>query len=112
MKKPLAGIINMSTNNILSIKRALEYVGFDTFIIDEYKNIEKFDLVVLPGVGAFKEAMKKLIDTNLIKSIEQALEKNKNFLGICLGMQLLFTKGSQMAALLSSFNCLRGAYNL
>ena len=58
MKKPLAGIINISTNNILSIKRALEYVGFDTFIIDEYKNIEKFDLVVLSGVGALKEAMK------------------------------------------------------
>ena len=95
MKKPLAGIINISTNNILSIKRALEYVGFDTFIIDEYKNIEKFDLVVLPGVGAFKEAMKKLIDTNLIKSIEQALEKNKNFLGICLGMQLLFEKSEE-----------------
>ena len=95
MKKPLAGIINISTNNILSIKRALEYVGFDTIIIDEYKNIEKFDLVVLPGVGAFKEAMKKLIDTNLIKSIEQALEKNKNFLGICLGMQLLFEKSEE-----------------
>jgi len=95
MKKPLAGIINISTNNILSIRRALEYVGFDTFIIDEYKNIEKFDLVVLPGVGAFKEAMKKLIDTNLIKSIEQALEKNKNFLGICLGMQLLFEKSEE-----------------
>ena len=95
MKKPLAGIINMSTNNILSIKRALEYVGFDTFIIDEYKNIEKFDLVVLPGVGSFKEAMKKLIDTNLIKSIEEALEKNKNFLGICLGMQLLFEESEE-----------------
>ena len=41
MKKLLAGIINISTNNILSNKRALEYIGFDTFIIDEYKNIEK-----------------------------------------------------------------------
>ena len=41
MKKLLAGIINISTNNILSNKRALEYVGFDTFIIVEYKNIEK-----------------------------------------------------------------------
>ena len=41
MKKLLAGIINISTNNILSNKRALEYVGFYTFIIDEYKNIEK-----------------------------------------------------------------------
>ena len=95
MKKPLAGIINISINNILSIKRALEYIGFSTFIIDEYKNVDKFDLVVLPGVGAYKEAMKKLIDTNLIKTIDQALQKNKNFLGICLGMQLLFNKSEE-----------------
>lgn len=95
MKKPLAGIVNISINNILSIKRALEYIGFDTLIISEYKNIEKFDLIVLPGVGAFKEAMQKLTETNLIKSIVQALEKNKNFLGICLGMQLLFEKSEE-----------------
>ena len=95
MKKPLVGIIDISTNNILSIKRALEYIGFDVIIINEQINVEKFDLLVLPGVGAYHEAMKKLIDTNLIKSIEQALEKNKNFLGICLGMQLLFEKSEE-----------------
>ncbi len=95
MKKPLAGIINISINNILSIKRALEYIGYNTLIINEYENIEKFDLIVLPGVGAFKEAMNKLIETNQLKSIEQALQKNKKFLGICLGMQLLFEKSEE-----------------
>ena len=69
MKKPLAGIINISINNILSIKRALEYIGFDVFIINEVENIEKFNLIVLPGVGAFCEGMKKLNDTKLIKII-------------------------------------------
>ena len=95
IKKPLAGIIDISINNILSIKRALEYVGLDVVVINEYRNVEEFDLIVLPGVGAFHEAMRKLKNTKLIKSIEQALEKDKNFLAICLGMQLLFEESEE-----------------
>ncbi len=95
MKKPLAGIINISINNILSIQRALEYVGFDTVVINEYKNVRNFDLVVLPGVGAFHEAMKILKDTKLLNTVEKALEKKKNFLGICLGLQLLFDESEE-----------------
>ena len=94
-KKPLVGIIDISINNILSIKRALEYIGFNVVIINEQINIEKFDLLVLPGVGAYHEAMKKLRDTKLILLIEQALSKDKNFLGICLGMQLLFEESEE-----------------
>ena len=95
MKKPLAGIINISINNILSIKRALEFVGFEVVIIDEQQNIEKFNLIILPGVGAFSEGMKKLNDTKLIKIIDKSLDQDKNFLGICLGMQLLFKESSE-----------------
>ena len=95
MKKPLAGIINISINNILSIKRALEFLGFEVLIIDEQQNIEKFNLIVLPGVGAFCEGMKKLNDTKLINIIDKSLDKDKNFLGICLGMQLLFKESSE-----------------
>jgi len=95
MKKLLAGIIDISIHNILSIKRALEYLGFDVVIINEQRNVEKFDLIVLPGVGAYHEAMKKLTDTKLLLTIEQALNKNKNFLGICLGMQLLFEESEE-----------------
>ena len=95
MKKPLVGIIDISTNNILSIKRALEYMDFDVIIINEQINVEKFDLLVLPGVGAYHEAMKKLRNTKLILLIEQALNKNKSFLGICLGMQLLFEESEE-----------------
>ena len=53
MKKPLAGIINISTNNILSIKRALEFIGFDTVLINEHVPIEKFDLIVLTWCRGF-----------------------------------------------------------
>ena len=75
--KPLVGIIDISINNILSIKRAFENIGSKVTIIDEQRNVEKFDIIVLPGVGAYHEAMKKLRDTKLILSIEQALNKNK-----------------------------------
>ena len=95
MKKKLAGIINISISNVLSIKRSLEYIGFNVVIVNEQINIEKFDLLVLPGVGAYHEAMKKLRDTKLILSIEQALNKKKFFLGICLGMQLLFEESEE-----------------
>ena len=95
MKKPLAGIINISTNNILSIKRALEFIGFETVLINENISVNKFDLMVLPGVGAFNEAMNTLIEKNLLNTINQTLNKNKRFLGICLGMQLLFQESNE-----------------
>lgn len=95
MKKPLAGIINISTNNILSIKRALEFIGFETVLINENISVNKFDLMVLPGVGAFNEAMNTLNEKNLLNTINQTLNKNKRFLGICLGMQLLFQESNE-----------------
>ena len=95
IRKPSVGIIDISINNILSIKRAFENIGSKVTIIDEQRNVEKFDIIVLPGVGAYHEAMKKLRDTKLILSIEQALNKNKSFLGICLGMQLLFEESEE-----------------
>ena len=76
------------------------------------KNIKKYMHLVLPGVGSFKSGIKALKIKNWPEAIYEHVELKKSLLGICLGMQLLFTKGSQMAALLSSFNCLRGAYNL
>ena len=95
ISKPLVGIIDISINNILSIKRAFQHIGSKVIIINEQRNIEKFDIIVLPGVGAYHEAMKKLRDTKLILSIEQALNKKKFFLGICLGMQLLFEESEE-----------------
>ena len=95
INKPLVGIIDISINNILSIKRAFQNIGSKVTVIDEQRNIEKFDIIVLPGVGAYHEAMKKLRDTKLILSVEQALNKNKSFLGICLGMQLLFEESEE-----------------
>ena len=98
INKPLIGIIDISINNILSIKRAFQNIGSKVIVIDEQRNVEKFDIIVLPGVGAYHEAMKRLRDTKLILSIEQALNKNKSFLGICLGMQLLFEESEEFGS--------------
>ena len=95
MTKPLAAIINLNTNNILSIRRALEFVGFRTEIISENTNIDKFDMIVLPGVGAFNCAMQRLEETSLIKFVNESLNKEKYFMGICLGMQLLFSESPE-----------------
>ena len=75
MKKPIAGIINISINNILSIKRALEFIGFEVIVINEDQNIDHINLVVLPGVGAFNKAMKTLNETNLIKTINKCFTR-------------------------------------
>ena len=79
MRKPLAGIFDISTNNILSINRGLEYIGFDTKIINQKQSLEKLDLLVLPGVGSFNVAMKKLKENHFLTIIEKYLEKNKIF---------------------------------
>ena len=94
-KKPLAAIIDLSINNILSIKRALEVVGFETEVFNKKFSINKFELVVLPGVGAFNEGMNRLNKTRLIDSVKEAIDQDKKLVGICLGMQLLFKDSSE-----------------
>lgn len=92
-KKPKVAIIDISINNILSIKRAMDFVGFETTIVQEKFNTSLYDLIILPGVGSFNEGMKRLTLSKLIHSVNDAINKEIELLGICLGMQLLF-KGS------------------
>jgi glutamine amidotransferase len=84
-------IINYSTNNLLSIQRALIYNGFDSEIINDSNiNINKYELFILPGVGAFNEAKLTMQKKGFWSLIEKIIEKNKKLFCICLGMQLLF----------------------
>ena len=89
MKKPKACIINFSTNNLLSIERALKFIGFETNIIDEKSNISSYDLIVLPGVGAFSEVMRQI-------------KKNKLKTGIFLGLSAYW--GIILVGTLVTFN--------
>ena len=90
-------VLNYGCGNLLSIERSIREVGYDAKIIENKEEIEKAEFLVLPGVGAFNNAMGLLKNKNLIETIKNyALVKKKPILGICLGMQLFFSKSKEM----------------
>lgn len=83
-------VINYGSGNLLSVSRALHRVGAKVTLSSDPRQVEHSDFIVLPGVGAFKQAMSELERLALIDPIRLAVRKGCQFLGICLGMQLLF----------------------
>ena len=88
----MIAVIDYGAGNIFSVKNALDFLGLDSTLTADSGVIEKADGVILPGVGAFPEAMRMLQKSGLVDIIRSEAKK-KPFLGICLGMQLLFEKG-------------------
>ena len=87
----MIAIIDYGAGNIFSVKNALDYLGFKNKLTNKAQDLIDADAIILPGVGAFPWAMKKLEESGLIDTIKEQA-KIKPFLGICLGMQLLFEK--------------------
>ena len=86
-------IVDYGVGNILSISRAIQEVGYKSEFTKEKSKILNSDLLILPGVGAFANAMKLLKDNNLIETLNEYVKiKKKPLLGICLGMQMLLSK--------------------
>ena len=88
----MIGIIDYGAGNLRSVQNAFDYLGAKTQIVREAENLTKFDRILLPGVGAFGEAMSKIHALNLDVALREFIASGKPFLGICLGMQLLFEK--------------------
>lgn len=88
----MIAIIDYGMGNLRSVQKALEKVGAKTLITQSASDIESADRIVLPGVGAMQAAMQKLTELNLISPIKNVISEGKPFLGICLGLQLLFEK--------------------
>lgn len=88
----MIGIIDYGAGNLRSVQNAFDYLGAKTQIVRKAENLTKFDRVLLPGVGAFGEAMSKIRTLNLDVALREFIASGKPFLGICLGMQLLFEK--------------------
>lgn len=88
----MIAIIDYGAGNIFSVKNALDYLGLESKLVSDIDSVKSADAVILPGVGAFPAAMKKLEATGLVDTIKEEAAK-KPFLGICLGMQLIFEKG-------------------
>lgn len=86
----MIAIIDYDAGNLKSVEKALQFLGEDVKISRDRDEILCADKVILPGVGSFGDAMEKLHKYNLENTINDVCEKNIPFLGICLGLQLLF----------------------
>lgn len=86
----MVAIIDYDAGNIKSVQKAIEYLGEEVIITREPEVILNASRVILPGVGAFGDAMEKLHKYNLVDVIKEVVKREIPFLGICLGLQLLF----------------------
>jgi glutamine amidotransferase len=101
MSKPKITVIDYGVGNLLSVQRGFEYCGAEVVLTSDPEAVVAAERVVLPGVGAFANAMQALQELGLLRAIQAVAEQRTPLLGICLGMQLLleeseefgFTKG-------------------
>ncbi|MBW3546206.1 MAG: imidazole glycerol phosphate synthase subunit HisH [Bacteroidetes bacterium] len=91
-------ILDYHLGNLFSVKQACDHVGIHADITSDKNLIEKADAFILPGVGAFIEAMKNLEHLDLIAPLKDAVKAGKPLFGICLGQQLLFTESEEFGA--------------
>ena len=89
----MIAIIDYGVGNLFSLSSSLKCIGAESVITADPEVIRKADRVILPGVGAFGDAINKLRETGLDKIVIEQAEAGKPLMGICLGMQLLFEKG-------------------
>ena len=90
-------IVDYGVGNILSLSRAIREIGYETLLSKEKKTILSSDILILPGVGAFQNAMKLLRENHLEETLDEYVKiKNKPLIGICLGMQMLLSKSNEM----------------
>lgn len=89
----MLAIIDYGVGNLFSLQCSLKKIGVEAVVTKEADIIKNADRIILPGVGAFGDAAEKLRATGLVDVIKEQAQSGKPFLGICLGMQLLFDKG-------------------
>lgn len=103
-------IVDYQLGNLFSVNQALCAIGLECKITSNPSDISQADALVLPGVGAFKDAMNNLNKLGLDIEIKKFIESKKPFLGICLGLQLLFTTSEEFG-LSEGLNVIKGTVN-
>lgn len=88
-------IIDYQLGNMFSVKQACEYLGYEASITSSSKELAAADYAILPGVGAFGDAMKNMERLDLVEPIRDFIAAGKPFMGVCLGLQLLFTESEE-----------------
>lgn len=91
----MTAIIDYGAGNLHSVKNALDFLGEDNVITSDPEVIRSADRVILPGVGAFGDAMACMKNSGLVDAVKEAASSGKPFLGICLGLQLLFESSEE-----------------
>ncbi|MCD8212580.1 MAG: imidazole glycerol phosphate synthase subunit HisH [Campylobacter sp.] len=94
----MIGIIDYKAGNIKSVINAFNYVGYDCELVSRPEALKNYDRIVLPGVGAFGEAMARLRAENMDDAIKEFVCSGRAFLGVCLGMQLLFDRSFEFGS--------------
>ena len=94
----MIAIVDYGMGNLRSVQKGFERVGYAAEISNLPEVVERADHIVLPGVGAFGDAMSNLRERELIEPIQESISEGKPFLGICLGLQLLFAESEEMGS--------------
>lgn len=91
----MIAIIDYDAGNLKSVEKALQYLDEECIVTRDKDELLKADKIILPGVGAFGDAMEKLHKFGLVDVIHKLVKENKPFLGICLGLQLMFESSEE-----------------
>ena len=91
-------IIDYGMGNLRNVQKGFEKIGFEAELTRSKKEIEKASAIVLPGVGAFKDCMENLERYGLIEPLLRSIEKGKPYLGICLGLQILYSESEEFGS--------------
>jgi glutamine amidotransferase len=91
-------IIDYGMGNLRNVQKGFEKIGFEAELTRSKKEIEKASAIVLPGVGAFKDCMENLERYGLIEPMLRSIEKGKPYLGICLGLQILYSESEEFGS--------------
>lgn len=92
---PLVAIIDYGMGNLFSIKHACDQVGMTTQVTSEKQGLAEAEIIILPGVGAFGDAMRILHSLDLVAPLREHVNRGKMLMGVCLGMQLLMEEGEE-----------------
>jgi imidazole glycerol-phosphate synthase subunit HisH len=91
-------IVDYDMGNLFSVRNALKAVGYDPLISENPVDLQNADGIIMPGMGAFGNGMRKLADRGLVEAVRAFAVSGKPLLGICLGMQLLYAEGEEFGA--------------
>ncbi|MBN1786074.1 MAG: imidazole glycerol phosphate synthase subunit HisH [Candidatus Methanofastidiosa archaeon] len=103
----MMGILDYGAGNLASVKNAMDFLGYDTELVSDTRSLEASDCIIFPGVGSFGSMVDTLKERDMYNALHDHIMDGKPFLGICLGLQVLF-EGSEESPGHKGFSILKG----